>query len=151
MTRSGHRPPGSALREIEPATACYQRQLMIVVVDILQALDAYGSLERVVLANTLGCAPTELDSPLALGVQRGLIGVGAQGWAEDPGSFVGSYAITEAGRKLYSHVLDRFAQQVAGPPGLSIAERFLYMRAATSGRPPRRASWWHSLMTSVCR
>jgi hypothetical protein len=72
---------------------------MIVVIDILQALAAYGSLDRALLANTLGCAPAELDSPLVLGVQRGLVDP-SEGWTEDPGSFAGNYTITEPGRQL---------------------------------------------------
>lgn len=99
---------------------------MVLVIDILQILHCDGALDRHALANALGCDASDLDKPLEIGVRGDLIGVGGREWAADPPSFIGDYTITEAGEDLYSHVLNRFAEMVAGPGGLSIPERFLY-------------------------
>ncbi len=111
---------------------------MVLVIDVLQVLGREGALDCQSLANALGCVASDLHEPLEIGVRRGMIRVGERGWAADPASFIGDYTITQAGEELYRHVLDRFAQMVAGPGGLSIPERFLYASAEDQPDQVRR-------------
>jgi hypothetical protein len=111
---------------------------VVLVIDILQALGGGDALDRDALANVLGCDRPDLDQPLAIGIQQGLIGTGERGWVDDPASFIGDYTITDAGRQLADHILDQYAQMVAGPPGLSVAERFLWACAQTQPDPVRQ-------------
>jgi hypothetical protein len=113
---------------------------VVLVTDILSTLNAYDqALGPDELARVLGVDPDDVDQPLRIGVAQGLIQAGSGEWVAEPASAVDLFTITQAGRERYAQILDRFAQQVAGPPGLSIPERFIIAVSETRPDPLRRA------------
>lgn len=113
---------------------------MVLVIDVLSTLNSHDqALARADLESLLDVEVHELDEPLGIGVGEGLILPGSGEWAADPASAVDLFTITDAGRERYGAILDRFAQQIVGPPGLSIAERFILAVSETRPDPLRRA------------
>lgn len=113
---------------------------MVLVIDILSTLNSCDrALARAELGSLLDVDVHELDGPLQIGVAGGLIRPGSGEWAADPASAVDLFTITDAGRERYGAIVDRFAQQIVGPPELSIAERFILAVSESRPDPLRRA------------
>jgi hypothetical protein len=95
---------------------------MLIGIDVLAKLRDQGQ-TLTSLASVLPAGEGETQQVLELLMRNGWVSGGSAGFG--PSSMIAVYTITHEGRAIYDLVLDRWANQIMGPPEMSVLERFL--------------------------
>lgn len=95
---------------------------MLIAIDLLAKLRPQAH-TRSSLASVLPASEEETQQALDRLMHRGWVSGAPAGYDAD--SMIPVYTITPDGSALYDRVLDRWANQLMGPPEMSVHERFL--------------------------